>query len=184
MTLGRIIRCVKGEHLSIVRIDWLTKTFVIGDQLSLSVQGGGSGLTPHENTAKIGEDIVVGGLFIQIILLGLFFVTAIIFQIRLRKQPTTESHTTDAPWRQTLYMIYTVSALIFARSIFRVVEYVQGQGGYSLGHEWTLYVFDAVPMFVVAVAFWIWYPGYVRPAPENTQWVELDNSSRDKSGRF
>lgn len=183
MTLGRIIRCVKGEHLSIVRIEWLTKTFVIGDVLSLSVQGGSSGLTSNANTAKIGEDIVLGGLFIQLVLLGLFFVTAIMFQIRLGKQPLRESYTTEAPWKQTLYMIYGVSALIFARSVFRVVEYIQGQDGYSLGHEWTLYIFDAVPMFVAAVIFWFWFPGCIRPATKDVERVELSNS-RDKSGSF
>ena len=72
-------------------------------------------------------------------------------------------------------MIYTVNALIFTRSIFRVVEYIQGQNGYSLGHEWTLYVFDAVPMFVVAVAFWFWYPGFIRPANQDDERVELEN---------
>ncbi|CZR53714.1 related to Rtm1p [Phialocephala subalpina] len=183
MTLGRIIRCVKGEHLSIIRIDRLTKTFVWGDVLSLSVQGGASNLTSHANTAKIGNDIVVAGLFIQIVLLGVFFATSISFQRRLSKQPTNESKTTDIPWRQTLYMIYTVSILIFARSIFRVVEFIQGQDGYSLGHEWTLYVFDTVPMFIVAVIFWWWYPGSIfhPKAVEDLETVELSHH-RAKSG--
>lgn len=183
MTLSRIIRCVKGEHLSIIRISRLTKTFVIGDLLSLGVQGGASSLTSNENTAKIGEDIVLAGLFIQLVLLGFFFVTAIIFQRRLAKQPTAESHTTNAPWKQTLYMIYTSSALIFARSIFRVVEYIQGHDGYSLGHEWTLYVFDTVPMFIVTVIFWIWYPGRIRPIHWDIEEIELE-SGRIKSRRF
>ncbi|KAH8674813.1 RTA1 like protein-domain-containing protein, partial [Tricladium varicosporioides] len=158
MTLSRIIRCVKGEHLSVIRTSRLTKTFVIGDLLSLGVQGGASSLTSNEDTAKIGEDIVLAGLFIQLVLLGFFLVITITFQRRLTKQPTTESHTTNALWRRTLYMIYASSVLIFARSIFRVVEYIQGHDGYSLGHEWTLYVFDTAPMFIVMVIFWVWYP--------------------------
>jgi hypothetical protein len=169
MTLSRIIRCVKGEHLSLIRVDRPTKTFVIGDYLSLMVQGNASSLTSRPNLARIGENIVVVGLFIQLVLLGLFFVTAIVFQIRLRKQPTMQSYTTEGPWKQTLYMIYIVSALIFARSIFRIVEYIQGQNGYSLGHEWTFYVFDAVPMIVATVCFWAWYPGYIRPSIEEVE---------------
>lgn len=47
----------------------------------------------------------------------------------------------DLPWKQHLYTLYTVSLLIMARSIFRVVEYAMGQDGYPLTHEWTLYVF-------------------------------------------
>jgi len=150
--------------------------------MSLGLQGGASSLTSHANLAKIGQDIIVAGLFIQLTLLVFFFITAINFQIRLGKQPTRESYTTDAPWKRTLYMIYTVSALIFARSIFRVVEYIQGVDGYSLGHEWTLYVFDGVPMFIVAVVFWFWFPGCIQPTTENVEMLQLDNS-RDKSGR-
>lgn len=183
MALGRIIRWVKGEHLSIIRIDRLTRIFVTGDLLSLSVQGGAANLTTDKKTEKIGEYMVVAGLLVQIILLGLLFVTAITFHCRLRKQPTRQSYTTEAPWKQTLYMVYTVSTLIFARSIFRVVEYAQGQDGYSLTHEWTLYVFDAVPMFVVAVVFWIWYPRCIPSAIEDVEAAELDSSSKGNRGR-
>ncbi len=45
------------------------------------------------------------------------------------------------------------------RSIFRVVEYLMGQNGYPLKHEWTLYIFDSVLMFAVTVIFYIGYPG-------------------------
>src|SRR6266536_4290911 len=44
ITLGRIIRCVKGEKHSIIRVNWLTKLFVIGDVLSFFVQGGVAGM--------------------------------------------------------------------------------------------------------------------------------------------
>jgi len=182
MTLSRIMRSIKAEHLSIIRIDWLTKTFVIGDILSLGVQGGASSLTSNIRLAKTGNNLVVAGLFIQLFLLGVFLCTAIIFQSRLRKQPTRESNTTKVAWKQTLYMIYAVSALIFARSVFRVVEYIQGLDGYSLGHEWTLYVFDSLPMFIVAVVFLIWFPGYLRPAAGNGERLELDDGGATPGG--
>ncbi len=75
-------------------------------------------------------------------------------------------------------MIYFVSAVIFLRSIFRVVEYIQGQEGYSLGHEWTLYVFDGVPMLIVAVVFWVWHPASVAPAAtiDDAEGVELTDT--------
>jgi hypothetical protein len=184
MTLSRIIRCVKGEHLSIIRLSRLTKSFVWGDLFSLGIQGGATNLTSKAKTAKLGESLVILGLFIQLALLAFFFVTAIIFQKRLRREPTRESTTTEVPWRQTLYMIYTVSALIFFRSIFRVVEYIQGVDGYSLSNEWTLYVFDAVPMFIVAVAFWWWYPGYILPALDSRDNFELVDGERNKSARI
>jgi hypothetical protein len=151
----------------------LTKLFVWGDIFSLGIQGGGSNLTIHQNTARAGTYMVVAGLLIQMILLALFFATAIIFRRRLKKEPTTESVTTDKPWRRTLNMLYTVSTLIFVRSIFRVVEYAQGVDGYCLTHEWTLYALDAVPMFFACIVFWWWWPGSIQLDPEDEENIEL-----------
>lgn len=38
MVLGRIIRKTGGEELSLIRVTWLTKIFVLGDILSFLVQ--------------------------------------------------------------------------------------------------------------------------------------------------
>ncbi|RDW61103.1 hypothetical protein BP6252_12486 [Coleophoma cylindrospora] len=165
MTLGRIMRSVRGEHHSIIKITRLTKVFVLGDVMSFMVQGGSSGLMFNQSTAKIGEDIVLLGLIVQIISFGLFFICAVIWHTRMMNNPTTESYNTGAPWKQTLYMLYTVSIAIFARSIFRCVEYGEGQSGYSQGHEWTLYIFDSIPMFIVTVIYFIWYPSRLNAPP-------------------
>lgn len=41
MILGRIIRLTDGERHSMIRSNWLTKIFVLGDVLSFFVQSGG-----------------------------------------------------------------------------------------------------------------------------------------------
>lgn len=166
MTLGQIIRCVQGEQYSVIRINWLTKEFVLGDVLSLLVQGGALGLLFNIKTIRLGEYIVVAGLCIQVTSFGLFFLSAVIFQRRLNKNPTRESIISPVPWKQCLYMLDTVSVLIFARSIFRVLEYLQGQNGYTLQHEWTVYAFDTVPMFIVAVIFFAYDPSKMTASKE------------------
>lgn len=166
MTLGRVIRCVKGEEHSLVRVNWLTKTFVFGDVASFLIQCGASGLMFQNSTRKLGENIVIVGLFVQIIMFALFFLTAIIFHVRINKLPTPTSASTAAPWEQILYMLYAVSALVLFRSIFRAIEYIMGQNGYPLEHEWTLYIFDSVPMFAVTVIFFLWYPGRIQQGLE------------------
>lgn len=176
MTLGRVMRSVKGEHLSVIRTSRLTKTFVIGDIVSFFVQSSAAGLMVSASTTKLGNDCVIAGLFIQVILFGLFFMTAIVFQVRLRKTPTQESHTTMVPWKQILWMIYAVSTLIMVRSIYRAVGYIQGQGGYSLTHEWTLYVFDSVPMLLVAVVFLFFYPGRIQPSSPDSDMMGTNAS--------
>lgn len=47
------------------------------------------------------------------------------------------------------------------RSVFRVVEYLQGFSGYLLSHEVYLYIFDSVLMFFVMVIFNVVHPSEV-----------------------
>ncbi|KAH8686093.1 RTA1 like protein [Tricladium varicosporioides] len=155
MTLGRIIRSVNAEKYSLIRVNWLTKLFVLGDVMSFMIQGGSAGLMINSNTASAGEKMVVAGLLIQVIMFGLFVVVALLFQSRMRSNPTPASYHSEIPWKQSLHMLYLVSLLIMIRSIFRVVEFVMGYDGYPLKHEWTLYVFDSMLMvFVTGVFYW------------------------------
>jgi hypothetical protein len=77
-------------------------------------------------------------------------------------------------------MLYAVSALIMVRSVFRVAEYILGQGGYPLKHEWTLYIFDTVLMFIVAVIFYIRYPSKLEGKREDVEHVQMISSRSNK----
>jgi len=155
MTLGRIISSVGGDHHSIVRPKRITMTFVIGDVLSFLVQGNGAGLSVIQKPgfAVWAERIIVIGLMIQIIMFVFFCLLAVVFHRRMGRAPTPQSFSTATPWESGLLMLYAASLLILTRSIFRVVEYCQGQTGYALSHEWTLYVFDSLLMFLVTLIF-------------------------------
>ncbi|KAM0326928.1 hypothetical protein ACHAQA_006048 [Verticillium albo-atrum] len=159
MVLGRIIRSVRGESLSVVPVRWLTKIFVLGDVVSFVVQASGAGIMVTDGGMDMGENIILGGLFVQILIFGLFAVTAAIFHVRLRRSRPTVSLDYGTQWEKLMIMLYTVSGLIMVRSIFRVVEYIMGHDGYLLANEWTLYVFDATLMFGVVVMFAWRFPG-------------------------
>ncbi len=165
MTLGRIMTSVRAEKYSPIRPSKLTMTFVAGDILSFTIQGGGGGLMVIQKPglAEWGERIIILGLVVQVVLFGLFGVTAVVFHRRLRFAPTPDSLDVLIPWEQTLYMLYIVSALVMVRSIFRVAEFAAGQTGYPLSHEWTLYVFDSLLMFAVTVVFAWRFPSELRP---------------------
>ncbi|KAF4160172.1 hypothetical protein CNMCM8927_002652 [Aspergillus lentulus] len=137
MVLGRIIRAVRGEQYSLIRINWLTKVFVTGDVLSFVVQGGASGMMVQSSLADLGNKIVVGGLLIQVVMFGLFLITAIVFQSRMRRHPRGLSTSVDIPWKSHLRTLHVVGLLIMIRSVFRVAEFVMGNDGYLLKHEWT-----------------------------------------------
>ncbi|EXL96622.1 RTA1 like protein-domain-containing protein [Fusarium oxysporum II5] len=170
MTLGRIIRGLgpKGESCSIVRVKWLTTLFVVGDVFSFLVQSSGAGMMAAGDDPTMGENIVIGGLVIQVLFFGLFVVAAIIFQLRYRKigsnwRVVGSSNTALVfDWERMLMMLYATSALILIRCFFRIVEYVMGADAYPLKNEWTLYIFDALLMAAVMVIFYIWYPSRVQ----------------------
>ena len=70
-------------------------------------------------------------------------------------------------------MLYTVSLLILVRSIFRVIEYIQGNAGYLLRHEIFLYIFDALLMAVCMVTFLLYHPCRIRRG--NNESIRLDS---------
>ncbi|KAL9090008.1 MAG: hypothetical protein Q9165_005537 [Trypethelium subeluteriae] len=164
MVLGRIIRCVRGEKYSVLRVSWLAKVFVGGDVFSFLIQAGGAGLLVEGNSgAKTGKNIIVGGLVVQVIMFGLFALSAIIFEVRMHRHAKALLYNANIPWKETLHMLYYASPAIMLRSIFRVVQYAMGQGGYLLKKEWPLYVFDGLLMFITMVIFYRTYPSEVNP---------------------
>lgn len=170
MTLGRIIRGLgsTGESCSIIRVRWLTSIFVIGDIFAFLVQGSGAGYMVTGSSSKVGENIVVGGLIIQILFFGLFVAAAVVFHLQYRRRfgdPSTFNDrrvSIDLPWESMLWMLYANSTLILARCIFRVIEYAMGSSGYLLQNEWPLYIFDSLLMVAAMFIFYLRYPSKIR----------------------
>ncbi|USP81328.1 RTA1 like protein [Curvularia clavata] len=161
MCLSRITRGIHAEHHSLINPRNSTRIFVSGDILSFIVQGSAAGLMVTGKNAKLGEGIVIAGLLIQIIMFGLFGVTAITFHKRVKRKPTAWSSIKAMPWPNSMRMLFIVSALIMIRSIFRVIEYASGHDGYLLKYEWPLYIFDSVLMAVVMFVYYLWYPSWI-----------------------
>lgn len=159
MILGRLIRTVKGEHLSLIPVQWVTRLFVTGDVVAFSLQAGGGGIQAAGTLEmyETGEKIIIAGLFVQIVIFGFFVVTSVLFHVRLIRTPTAIVIAGAIPWRRYLTVLYVTSAIILVRSIFRVVEYLQGNAGYLISHEVFLYTFDALLMAITMAIFIVWY---------------------------
>ena len=171
MVLGRIVRSVRGERYSLVPVKWLTTTFVLGDVFSFCLQAGAAGLMATGSNMALGEKIVVAGLLVQVAVFGFFCATAAVFHYRYQSHGVGAIAHADGGggrWKQSLHMLYGISALILLRSVFRVVEFSLGRDGYPLTHEWTLFVFDSVLMLAVMVIFYLWHPNRLQPRQETT----------------
>lgn len=110
---------------------------------------------------KLGENIIVGGLGIQILFFGFFIIVAGIFHYRISMYPTTRSLSVKVAWKRYLWILYTVSILIMIRSVFRIVEYGMGGDGILLQNETYLYIFDGALMFLCTVVFNIYHPSAI-----------------------
>ncbi|RSM16705.1 hypothetical protein CDV31_004477 [Fusarium ambrosium] len=129
MTFGRIILVTDGEVCSPLRRVWLTKIFVLRDVLSFVLQGGGIMASGGLEALHNGEHTMIISLVIQLAFFSLFSITASIFHARF------------------------AAGLIMIRSVFRLIEYAQGNAGYLISHEAYLYIFDSVLRFLTMVLF-------------------------------
>lgn len=161
MELGRILDLTEGSSRSIIGRKKLTKIFVLGDVLSFLAQSGGGGMLAQGNSS--GNKVIIGGLVLQLLFFGFFMVSAVVFHKRMSADPTTKVMAIPLPWKKHLTALYVGSGLILVRSLYRLIEYIQGgSSGYIVEHEWTLYVFDAVLMLgTMVVFFWI-HPSEIR----------------------
>jgi len=163
MSFGRLIFALNSQHLSTIPPRWLTVIFVTGDILGILVQGAGA-IVMSLGTLQdffVGGYIVIAGLALLLFSFSVFLVLLVIFHYQMRRTPlplpTSTSRSlslpTPAEWQTDLKALYISSVLILVRSVTRLVEYSLGNNGWLLRNEWTLYIFDAVPMLAVLVGF-------------------------------
>ncbi|KAB2109116.1 hypothetical protein AG0111_0g2785 [Alternaria gaisen] len=179
MFMGRLVLASGHKKASIIRPTWLTKVFLGGDILCFLVQAAGASMLvktdASHSTGDLGKYIILGGLLIQIVVFGFFLVVAAIFHLRAGKVKTWRAGTVRMfNWRKYMVTLYIASGLVTVRNIFRVVEYVMGNEGYLLTHEWPIYVFDALPMAAALASCTSWYVGDTVPEVSNSNADDAD----------
>ncbi|KAJ5637426.1 Protein RTM1 [Penicillium lividum] len=169
MTLGRIMVKLDAERNSIIPVRFLTKIFVIGDVISFLLQCGGGGYMAAGTLSAIntGANIVVGGLVVQLLFFGFFILVSAVFHWRVKKQPRyihvserVRSHGVESrmTWEVVMWALYAACLLILVRSVFRVVEFVEGNDGFIMRREYLLYIFDACLMALAGIVMLIVHP--------------------------
>lgn len=150
--------------------------------------GGGIMASGTLSAMTTGERITIVGLAIQLVFFSIFIATSTIFHRRLRNHPNekslSQSHSTSVlkstTWETVMTGLYVSSILILIRSIFRLIEYAQGNDGYIISHEVFMYVFDSMLMFFTMVAMSILHPSKVL-SPSNTKYQRTSTISHSSN---
>ncbi|KLO87303.1 hypothetical protein CEK26_007916 [Fusarium fujikuroi] len=161
MSLGRLIKSLEADSYSLVLIEFLTKTFVIGDVISFLAQSADNMLAKakFKGDQKMGQNIIIVGLAVQIYFFAFFITILHIFHRQITANPTSKSLSSISPWKQFVLVLYVDSGLIMIRSLFRLVEYITGSNGALQSTETYIYVFDASMIFVTVALFDLVHPG-------------------------
>ena len=179
---GRLVHLV-GAQYSFIKPKLIAWVFIISDVLSFFIQVAGAGVLSSAGSdsdkAKLGENILLAGLAVNLASFAIFCFQIFYFDYRTRKvpPPIAGGGLFTKGWRQFLYIIYISSFLVLIRQIYRVIEFAQGFTGYLAVHEVYFYVFDSIPIFLSATIYAICFPanGYL-PRNRNNTTIDGENN--------
>ncbi|KAK7730185.1 hypothetical protein SLS57_001847 [Botryosphaeria dothidea] len=116
-----------------------------------------SSLTNSER--EDGEIMVKASLITQAVIFLILIALAIQFHIRAQRTGVLNNKL-----RTVLIVLYTTSAIVTIRCIFRIVEFFEGYSGMLFTHEYFFYIFEALLMFLNTLILNFWHPGARLPA--------------------
>ncbi|KAJ5585062.1 RTA1 like protein [Penicillium hispanicum] len=166
MFLGRLIRVSGHPELSFIRINWITKIFVLGDILCFFIQAVAGCIIASlvKSTASdvsqkmnMAENIILAGLGLQVGFFCIFALCALVFHIRVSKSAIARTVDPTLHLHVMLFTIYAAAVLITVRNAYRLVEYKTGTTGYFQTHEWPGYALDVALMAVFMLISFFWY---------------------------
>jgi hypothetical protein len=161
MSLGRIIRALKAEELSLISLRWFTKLFVLVDLVCFATQTAGAimGGSEEPDEAQRGKTLIIIGLGLQIVAFAIYIISVAAFQVRVRNSPPPHCLAGFMSYRKYLGGLYATSGLFLIRNVVRIIEYNQGGDGPLLSNEAYLYVFDCCFMLAIILIMVILHPG-------------------------
>ncbi|KAK1227711.1 Envelope glycoprotein gp160 [Marasmius sp. AFHP31] len=164
IVFGRIVTLL-GTDYSRLRPKFYTIIFLGGDIISLFTQGAGGGLAATaKDDSKLGVNLLLVGIGIQVVMIGAFSILAVEYTVRhIRDRPhksansNSERAPLDAPRKTLLLTLATTTSLLFIRGIYRLIELSGGLDSPIAKTEWPFIVFEGATIFLV---FAIWNIGH------------------------
>lgn len=162
MSLGRIIIALDLRRHAAISPRLTAFFYVIVDIGCFVSQVFGSVMPASGDPSAIdpSKKIIMGGLLAQLGVICFFALScAHSHRWAKREAPNLNANHAGINWNKYYLMTYGVALLMFVRSLVRGIEYLQGDGGYIIKHEFFVYAFDAALM-VAIVALYLWiHPG-------------------------
>ncbi|KAK3062445.1 hypothetical protein LTS18_004039 [Coniosporium uncinatum] len=174
LLLSRIIT-VYGASNSRLEPATYPRIFIPCDVLSLILQGVGGGIasykTHNSEDPKLGDDIMIAGLAIQVFTLLIFILLSLDFIIRSRRsrrsvdrqvlEDPTHTKLRKSFWfKGFLFATAASTLLIFTRSIYRVAELSQGWRGHLISTQVYFIVLEGALVAAAVVVLNVFNPGF------------------------
>ncbi|KAJ0347491.1 hypothetical protein COL154_011829 [Colletotrichum chrysophilum] len=162
MSLGRIIIALDLRRHAAISPRLTAFFYVVVDIGCFVSQVFGSIMPASGDPSAIdlSRKIIMGGLLAQLGVICLFALScAHSHRWAKREAPNLNATHAGINWNKYYLMTYGVALLMFVRSLVRGIEYLQGEGGYIIKHEFFVYAVDAALM-VAIMALYLWiHPG-------------------------
>ncbi|KAI1262697.1 RTA1-domain-containing protein [Xylariaceae sp. FL1019] len=174
--IGRIANHL-GRGVFNIKPRLYSRTFITSDAITLLVQatGGGlatsaaSGSSEGADNALLGQDIIIGGLALQVaslvVLLVLFL--GVVWPARIYTLKSRGSTREERKFRAFITALIVAILLIIGRSAFRVAEFSEGISGRLAHDEITFIILDGFPIGIATSLLMILHPLY--RLPENSK---------------
>lgn len=163
--LGRTLYYV--PYLSPIHPGRVISTFVGLDIIVAILTGNGAAKVSNiDNSAtelRLGRGLLRTSILLQVICFLGFIALEVTFHRRCLR-----ANIPNKKLRMIIILLYTSSALILIRNVYRVVEVFQGYTGYLQTHEAFFYVFDGTLMLINSMMLNLFHPMMFLPHSNKT----------------
>jgi hypothetical protein len=80
----------------------------------------------NQQTTDLGQNVILFGLFLQIVIVAFFIVVGAVFHRRVKQKGLAMKTTRNFAWGIYLNMLSIVRIIITLRNLFRVTEFAMG----------------------------------------------------------
>ncbi|KAJ2706645.1 hypothetical protein FB645_001395 [Coemansia sp. IMI 203386] len=167
-------------------VDYFTYTPVHGAPEAAAVlfaASTGASMTANDDTVTQGRWICIGGLAIQLVFLTSFviLVTLVLRDPRYIVLEGDKDGIGKGSKKHILWTVHATTALIYIRSVYRLIEFIDGYGGKIYSAEWAFYVFDCVMILLAFVVYIVVFLGryFPRKQASSLSFYELDNHTNN-----